>query len=96
MGGIITEVADYKNYENSIGFSFRYFTNVMVKNNQIKLLKINGVAPTPENIRNGNYPFIAPYYAITREDTKNTNVPKMLEWFVSEQGRYLAGRVMGG
>ncbi|MDR1367609.1 MAG: substrate-binding domain-containing protein [Candidatus Accumulibacter sp.] len=96
MGGIILDVADYKNYENAIGFSFRYFTNVMVQNNQIKLLKIDGVAPTLENIRNGSYPLIAPYYAITRGDAKNPNIPKMLEWFVSERGRYLADKVMGG
>ncbi|MDR1163159.1 MAG: substrate-binding domain-containing protein [Candidatus Accumulibacter sp.] len=94
MGGIIDVVADYKNHENAIGFSFRYFTNVMVRNDQIKLLKIDGVAPTVENIRNGSYPLAAPYYAITREDTKNPNVPKMLKWFVSEQGQALTRKVM--
>ncbi|MDR1275580.1 MAG: substrate-binding domain-containing protein [Candidatus Accumulibacter sp.] len=94
MGGIIRDVADYKNHENSIGFSFRYFTNVMVRNDQIKLLKIDGVAPTVENVRNGSYPLAAPYYAITREDTKNPNVPKMLKWFVSEQGQVLTRKVM--
>ena len=25
MGGIIEEVADYRNHDNSIGFSFRYY-----------------------------------------------------------------------
>jgi phosphate transport system substrate-binding protein len=94
MGGIIRDVADYKNHENAIGFSFRYFTNVMVRNDQIKLLKIGGVAPTVENIRNGSYPLAAPDYAITREDTKNPNVPKMLKWFVSEQGQALTRKVM--
>ncbi|MDR1274769.1 MAG: substrate-binding domain-containing protein [Candidatus Accumulibacter sp.] len=94
MGGIIDVVADYKNHDNAIGFSFRYFTNVMVRNDQIKLLKIDGVAPTVENIRNGSYPLAAPYYAITREDTKNPNVPKMLRWFVSEQGQALTRKVM--
>ncbi|MDR1162616.1 MAG: substrate-binding domain-containing protein [Candidatus Accumulibacter sp.] len=94
MHGIIREVADYKNHENAIGFSFRYFTNVMVRNDQIKLLKIDGVAPSVENIRNGSYPLAAPYYAITREDTKNPNVPKMLKWFVSEQGQALTRKVM--
>jgi phosphate transport system substrate-binding protein len=94
MGDIIRVTADYKNYKNAIGFSFRYFTNVMVKNQEIKLLKINGVAPTLENIHNGSYPLAAKFYAITREDNKNANVDKMLLWFQGEEARELIYRVL--
>lgn len=37
MGGIISKTADYKNYKNAIGYSFRYYSQEMVNNNQIKL-----------------------------------------------------------
>lgn len=56
MGGIINTVADYKNFKNAIGFSFRFYCTEMVNNNQIKLLGVNGVKPTEENVENGSYP----------------------------------------
>jgi phosphate transport system substrate-binding protein len=37
-GGIIEQVAVYKNYSNAIGYSFLFFTTEMVQNDQIKLL----------------------------------------------------------
>jgi len=46
MGGIISEVASYRNYKNAIGFSFRYYSTEMVQNGDIRLLSLNGVEPT--------------------------------------------------
>ena len=34
MGTIIDQVSDYKNYSNAIGFTFRYYSTEMTKNNQ--------------------------------------------------------------
>ena len=65
MGGIINDVAGYRNYREAIGFTFRYFSTEMFKNGEIKLLSIDGIAPTVENIRNGTYPFIADCCIIT-------------------------------
>ena len=45
-------VADYRNYGNAIGFSFRYYVEGLFKHDGVKLLKIDGVAPTIENIQN--------------------------------------------
>lgn len=38
MGGIIQQVASYRNYKNSIGFSFRFYASEMAANDQIRLL----------------------------------------------------------
>jgi phosphate transport system substrate-binding protein len=89
MGGIIREVADYKNHENAIGFTFRLFADDMVKNEKIKFLKIDGVEPTLENIENGSYPIVTTMYAITRKDGRNPNVRHMVNWMVSSLGRSL-------
>ena len=35
MGGIITEVASYRNHKNAVGFSFRFYSTEMVENEQI-------------------------------------------------------------
>ncbi len=88
MGGIISQTADYKNYKNAIGFSFRFYSTEMVANDQIKLLSINGVAPTAENIENGTYPLSSDFYAVTRSDA-DENTKKLVEWILSEQGQEL-------
>lgn len=86
MGGIIQRTADYKNFKNAIGFSFRFYATEMAANEQIKLLKLNGVPPTEETIRNGSYPIASEFYAVTA-GTENPNVPKLIEWVLSEQGQ---------
>ena len=40
MGGIIREVASYRNYQNAIGFSFRFYATEMVQNGDIRLLSL--------------------------------------------------------
>lgn len=86
MGGIIEKAADYKNYKNAIGYSFRFYSTEMVKNNQIKLLSINGVSPTLENIENDTYPVASYFYAVTRKDA-DENTQKLLEWIQGDQGQ---------
>lgn len=92
MGGIINEVAQYKNYKNAIGYTFRYYSTEMVGNDEIKLLAINGIAPTEENIRNGTYPITSEFYAITA-GTDNPNTQKLLDWILSPQGQALIEKV---
>lgn len=89
MGGIIEEVADYKNKSTSIGFSFRFYVEGIIQNPDIKLIAINGVAPTAENIRNSTYPFIAPIYAVTYEGNPKENVYKLMDWMLSDEGQYI-------
>ncbi|MEK4520599.1 substrate-binding domain-containing protein [Psychrobacillus sp. FSL W7-1493] len=88
MGGIIEEVAQYKNYKNAIGYTFRFYANEMVKNDQIKLLNINGIAPTKENIRNNQYPIASEFYVVTAS-TDNPHVDEFVEWILSPQGQEL-------
>lgn len=89
MGGIIEEVADYKNKSNSMGFSFRFYVEGIIKNPDIKMIAIDGVAPTKENIQSGAYPIIAPVYAVTYEGNPNENVQNLIEWMLSDEGQYI-------
>lgn len=89
MVGIIEKVSDYKSKSNSIGFSFRYYVEGIIKNPDIKMLSIDGIAPTAENIRNGSYPIVTPIYAVTYEENENENVDKLLDWIVSDEGQYI-------
>ena len=87
MSGIIEQVADYKSKTNSIGFSFRYYVEGIIKNPNIKIISIDGAAPTAENIRNGSYPILTPIYAVTYKENQNDNVHKLLEWILSDEGK---------
>ena len=73
----------------SIGFSFRYYMNDMVGNEKVKMLSLNGIEPSAENIQNGSYPIIAQFYAIYRKDNTNENIPVLIDWILSEEGQKL-------
>lgn len=89
MGGIIEKTADYRNHKDAIGYSFRFYSTEMVKNNQIKLLSMEGVAPTRENIINGTYPAADCFYAVTLASNENPNVDRLIEWILSDEGQQL-------
>lgn len=73
----------------SIGFSFRYYMDGMVGNENVKMLSMNGVYPSSENIRNDSYPVIAQFYAIYRADNENENIPVLIDWILSDEGQSL-------
>ena len=94
MGGIITQVAGYRNHKNAIGFSFRFYSTEMVENEQIRLLALNGVAPTKETIRSGEYPISSNFFAVTASpigepapEEHNPELRSFLDWILSEQGQ---------
>ena len=73
----------------SIGFSFRYYMDGIVENDNVKMLSLNGVYPSAENIQNGTYPIIAKFYAIYRADNNNPNIPVLIDWLLSDEGQTL-------
>lgn len=88
MGELVNVVAEYRNTHNSIGYTFRYYATQMHGNTGIKLLAINGIAPTVENIHNGTYPYTVDVYMVTREHP-SAETQKLVDWFISPQGQRL-------
>lgn len=86
MGTIIDQVSDYKNYNNAIGYTFRYYSTEMTNNNSIRLLAVDGVEPTKDTIRSGEYPITNELYAVTA-GSDNPHVTEFIEWILSEQGQ---------
>ena len=76
-------------FGGAIGFSFRYYLDDMVDNSGVKMLSVNGVYPSRDNIRARTYPIIAQFYAIYRADNENENIPLMIDWILSEEGQAL-------
>ena len=73
----------------SIGFSFRYYMDGMVGNEGVKMISVDGVCPSSENIKNRSYPIITEFYAIYRSDNENENIPLLIDWLLSEEGQEL-------
>ena len=88
MLGIVEAAADYKNFKNAIGYSFRFYCTELITDFDVKLLSLNGVAPTRENIENGTYPIASYFYAVTRSDA-DENTQALLDWIQGPQGQRL-------
>ena len=73
----------------SIGFSFRYYMDGIVGNDSVKMLSLNGVYPSAENIRNRTYPVVAQFYAVYRADNENENIGVLIDWLLSDEGQRL-------
>jgi len=73
----------------SIGFSFRYYMDGIVGNDSVKMLSLNGVYPSAENIRSGAYPVVMQFYAIYRADNENKNIQVLIDWILSDEGQKL-------
>lgn len=88
MGGAVKRVAAYRNASQSIGYSFRYYATRMQNTAAIKLLAVDGIAPTAENIRNGTYPFTVDVFMATAGEPK-PSTRKLMDWMLSKPGQKL-------
>jgi phosphate transport system substrate-binding protein len=88
MGEIMRRVAGYRDMPGAIGFSFRYFATTMNAQAGLRLLEIDGIAPTRENIRNGTYPYTTDLYIAT-VGSLNPRVAALIDWFRGPQGQKL-------
>lgn len=58
----------------------------------VKMLSIDGVHPSVENISNGTYPLVADLYAVTLKSNDDPNVQAMLDFLVSPDGQEIVAR----
>ena len=90
MGGVIEQVAQYHNEAGALGYTFRYFLTGLQQEKHVKILKIDGIEPTAETIRNGQYPAIANVVAATLVSNDDPDVRAMIDFFLSPDGQQLA------
>lgn len=86
MGELIDAVAEYDNAENALGYSYFYYVNTMYKRDTIKMISVDGVKPTIETIKNGEYPIYTNGFIVTRANDDNPNTEKWVEAVLSERG----------
>ena len=77
----------------SIGFSFRFYVEELIKHGHIKMLELNGVYPDRNNVQNSAYPIVSNFFAVTRKGETNPNVQKVLDFILSPTGQDIINEV---
>ncbi|MDR1465031.1 MAG: substrate-binding domain-containing protein [Oscillospiraceae bacterium] len=87
MGGLMDAIASYQSGGSALGYSVYYYAQNMYQNPDLKLLKIDGVAPSNQTISAGDYPFLNPFYAVVRANAaKDSPARQLLNWILSDAG----------
>lgn len=90
MEGLISSVSQYDNKPDAIGYSFYYYVTDMEYNPKVKMLKVDGIAPTPTTISNGSYPIRTNYYAVYCLDPEtDKDAIRIVNYILSEEGQQL-------
>lgn len=90
MGGLIETVGGYDNSEGAIGYNVYYYVTEMRLEDNVKLLEIDGVAPSIESISSGDYPFINDFYVVIRSSEPEDSPARILfNWIQGEEGQAL-------
>ena len=90
MSDIIDAVSNYDNKESAIGYSYYYYANTMYLSDEIKLLKVDGVEPNNDTIKNGEYPILTAYYIVNRKDDMSSEAESLKENMLSTRGQKVA------
>ncbi len=87
MSAIVDVISAFDSGENAIGYSYYYYANTMYLGENVKLIAVEGVKPNNTTIREGQYPLLTAYYAITRKGDASENTQRLLQGILSERGQ---------
>ncbi len=92
MIGLLEAIADYGNAENSLGYTVYYYLTNMESDKlaSSKILAVDGIDPTNENISTGKYTLVNDFYvAIPKNLPEDAPTRILYNWIISEQGKEL-------
>ena len=72
---------------HGIGYTYKYYIDELYKSEDIKVLAVDGVYPTAENVRSGAYPFSTQYFGVIRRGEEEDTGGLFLDWMLSEEGQ---------
>ena len=85
MSDLIRQIGDFENGPLSLGYSYLYYVDGMYKSGEVKVLAVDGFAPTEDNLRAGAYPFTTCYYAVYRKG--DADAEAFVSWLTGEAGQ---------
>jgi phosphate transport system substrate-binding protein len=88
MGALIDMVSEYDGSGGAIGFSVFYYANLMYEKPNLKLLKVDGTAPSAESIGNGSYPLTNEFYAVINKSAEENSPARLMrDWLLTKEGK---------
>lgn len=88
MGGLIDGVASFDGSGGALGYSVYYYASLMYGNPNLKLLSVDGVAPSNESIGNKTYPLTNDFYVVIRADEPaDSPVRALRDWLLTGEGK---------
>ena len=90
MADLIQQVGNFDGEGHAIGYSYLYYVDALYQSGSLKVLDVNGIAPTPENLRSGAYPYTVHYYAVYRKG--NETAERFANWLASDEGQRCVGQ----
>ena len=91
MEGLLSAVREYDNSPAALGYTVYYYANDMEMAQGLKVLAIDGVSPSAQAIRAGEYPFLNPYFvAIDDRIAVDSPTRILYEWVLGPDGQRLA------
>ena len=90
MGDLIEGVARYANSGNALGYSVYFYAKNMYAKPNLRFMAVDGVMPSNDAIRSGEYRYTNPFYAAVRKDEpKDSKAYELFEWLTSDDGQSL-------
>ena len=90
MGELIDGVADFENTGNALGYSVYYYAKNMYTRPNLRFMAVDGILPSAETIRSGEYGYVNPFYAAVRKDEpKDSKARILFDWLTGEDGQSL-------
>ena len=91
MDHLVDQVASYDNAPNALGYTMYYYIANMYNAATIRVLSVDGIAPSTESIATGAYPLCTTYCAVLRADTPADHPTRQLvAWLLSPEGQQVA------
>jgi phosphate transport system substrate-binding protein len=73
---------------DGIGYSVYYYATHILLNDDIRLLRIDGIEPTTATIRSGEYPLTSEVYAVLPASARVDEASRLLrDWLATDAGR---------
>lgn len=80
-------IVDYDGEADGIAYTVYYFAAHMKNDENVKMLKIDGVEANDQTIASGAYPYVNPFYLIVKEGLDdNSPTMKLYHWILSGEG----------
>ena len=86
MDEIIEALREYENGPAALGYSVYYYASEMMDTPELRFLAVEGVEPTNETIRSGEYPLVNDFYCVVNAQSSE-NAVRIRDWLLGEDGQ---------